>query len=78
MRHVLTAEAYERKAELGGGFRGVVLIRAKKARLESPVLTSLEDARRWAKAKVFEIMGDTAWAPGYVLKPNWRMNVWAE
>ena len=29
-------------------------------------------------SSVAAIMGDTAWAPGYSYKPNWRMNVWCE
>jgi hypothetical protein len=78
MRHILTATAFERKVELGGGFRGIVLDRRTKARHESDVLPTLDAARHWARVKVAAIMGDSAWLPGYGYKPNWQMNVWVE
>lgn len=75
--HVLTAKAYERKAELGGGFRGTVYDRRTKTLIQSDVFTSRDDARNWAKREVFKIMGDKPWAPGYIWRPTWVMNVFA-
>lgn len=76
MQDVLVATAYERKAELGGGARGVVLDKRTKERYESPVLDDVSQARAWAKTKVFALMGDQPWAPGYIYKPEWRMYVY--
>lgn len=75
MRHILTAQAYERKA---GGFRGVVLDRRTKQRHESDVLPTVDAARHWARVKVHAIMDGAAWAPGYSYKPYWTMNVWCQ
>ena len=77
MRHVLTAQAYERKESLGGGFRGVVYHPLTKQRDESPVLPTIDAARHWARSRVFEIMGEKPWRPGYIYRPTWRMNVFA-
>jgi hypothetical protein len=44
----INVEAYERKAELGGGFRGVAVIRAKgsKRRVETDILPDRQSAGR--------------------------------
>lgn len=72
----IATTAYERKEELGGGFRGVVKDKRSGERYESPVLSTIQEARHWVRVKVDHLMGDTAWAPGYVYRPNWIMNVW--
>lgn len=72
----VTAEAYERKASLGGGFRAIVVDRRNSTRHESDILDSRAAAITWARRKVFEIMGDTPWRPGYIYRPTWRLHVW--
>ncbi len=48
MNNVLSLKAYERKEELGGGFRARVFRPADKAVFESDVLPTYEQARDWA------------------------------
>ena len=72
----ITGIAFERKEELGGGFRGRLRDNRDNAIHESPVTETIQQAREWVRAKVFELMGDESWAPGYVYKPDWKMNVW--
>jgi len=77
MTHVLTVQAYERKTELGGGFRGVVLDKRSQEKTESPIFPTMAEARYWAKSLAFKVMGATSWAPGYYrqTKSFWGMNV---
>lgn len=56
MDHVLTIRAYERKPELGGGFRAVVVRHADKQRFESDVLPDRESAMYWAQSQAHEMM----------------------
>ena len=76
MNNPVQAVAFERKEELGGGFRGRVLDLRDKQTYDSPVLDTISKARHWAKRKVFDLMDGEPWAPGYSYKPYWRMNVW--
>ena len=76
MNNPVTAQAFERKASLGGGYRGVVLDRRTKERTESPILPSINEARYWARKEVERLMAGAPWAPGYSYKPHWAMNVW--
>lgn len=75
MTHILTAAAFERKDELGGGFRAVVLDKRTKEKYQSDVLDTIEAARHWAKTKVLAILAGQPYAPGYRYKPYWAMNV---
>lgn len=75
MRNPVTAVAYERKDELGGGFRARVLDRRDKQVHESDVLPTIEAARYWARQKIEKLMMGQPWAPGYTYKP-WTLNVW--
>ncbi|GEM_PF-7008051 len=73
--HVLTAVAFERKAELGGGFRARVIDRRSHAAHESPVCTTMQEARHWARTTVNTLMAGTPWQPGYSWGARWTMNV---
>ena len=77
MENPVSATAYERKAELGGGFRAVVVDkRGSKQRYESPILGTIEAARHWARVKVDHLMDGAPWRPGYSYRPYWNMHVW--
>jgi hypothetical protein len=79
--HIATIAAYPIKDELGGGFRGVMLINATadtpKDRRASDRFDTLEDATFWAKSQAH-----TAYAAqGYSLaalrrKGEYQANVW--
>ena len=68
--------AFERKLELGGGFRGRVKDKRSNSITESPVLDTVEAARYWVRTEVAKGMDGQPWTPGYVYKPSWQMNVW--
>ena len=76
MNNPVSASAYERKASLGGGYRGVVNDRRSNERIESQVLETISAARYWARKEVDRLMGGVPWKPGYCYKPYWVMNVW--
>lgn len=75
--HVATITAYQIKAELGGGFRGVIFNRETKERRQSDRLDTIEAAKFWAKSEAHK-----AYEPdGYSLAPIYRKgeyyaNVW--
>lgn len=77
--HLLSCEAYERKAELGGGWRGQVIDRrllpSSDALTRSDIFPSKAAAILWCRQHVANVMQDTPWAPGYIYRPNWYMNV---
>ena len=73
MTLTLATTAYERK---DGGFRGVVIYKRSGQRTESSVLESVQAARFWVRTEVDRLMAGQSWAPGYIYKPNWGMNVW--
>lgn len=69
------ARAYERKAELGGGFRGVAFNPKTKERRESDVRETLQQARNDAKRMVHDMLGAETYSktrPGYI----WRKSSW--
>lgn len=75
--HIATIAAFERKAELGGGFRGVYFNLVTKERVESEVLPTLEAARYFAKAEAHR----RHTAENYSLAPyrrrgEYKANVW--
>lgn len=74
MKHAYTIGGYEIK---GGGFRGVILNRTTKERKASDVLSSLDEARNWAKKAVWEVIPDGAFnlAP-LRIRGEYRANVW--
>ncbi len=74
----MTLVAYPIKDELGGGFRGAVRERAAKTDHKSEVLSTLDAARYWAKAKAHELMD----GGHYQLAPlrrtgEYQANLWA-
>ena len=76
MDNPVSAEVYERKAELGGGYRAKVRDRRDGQIHESPVIAERREAIDWARTKVFALMEGQAWSPGYSYKPDWEMHVW--
>lgn len=77
MRHTATIAAYPVKDELGGGFRGVMLIRATKERKASDCFDTFEEAVHWAKSAAHAVYG----TDGYKLAPvrrkgEYQANVW--
>lgn len=81
MNAVLTIKAYERKAELGGGFRGRVYRPADKAVFESDVLPSLDAAKFWAQTEAHKLMGSRPYRRAHVAKRftggSYQANIWA-
>ena len=75
-RNPVSAIAYERKTELGGGFRAVVIDRRSGQRDESPILPDINSARHWARVRIDSLMRGEPWVPGYSYKPYWALNVW--
>ncbi len=77
--HVLSTEVYERKEDLGGGFRGVVFDRVRKEKHVSEVV-SRDEALSWVKHKVHEIMGGAAYKTAALrLKrgsTGYKANIW--
>lgn len=76
--HVATIAAYPIKDELGGGFRGVMLVVSPKVRHASDRFETLEQAKFWAKTKAHETYEEA----GYSLAPfrrkgEYQANVWA-
>lgn len=80
MQHCLTIKAYERKPELGGGFRGVVL-NGSESVAESDVLPTLEAAKLWAQSKAHSIMGSRPYRRAHVARRytggKYIANIWA-
>lgn len=72
----ITAIAFERKEELGGGYRGRLKDYRNGYIYESDVVDTVNAARHWARTKIFELMGEESWAPGYSYKTHWTLNVW--
>ena len=79
MKAVLFLKAYERKLEMGGGFRGAV-IRDKQRFAESPVLPTLEAAKSWVQIEAHRIMGDTPYRRAHVAKRftggSYQAHIW--
>lgn len=77
--NVATIAAYPIKTELGGGFRGVMLVAIPtKVRHASDRFETLEEAKFWAKTKAHEAYEEA----GYSLAPlrrngEYQANVWA-
>lgn len=78
---VMTIRAYARKAELGGGFRGLVLDRRDGSQIESDVLQTYEEARNWAIRESHARMGQTPYRRCSVNAGTagraYRANIWA-
>ena len=75
-RNPITAMAYERKRDLGGGFRAIVIDRRSGQREQSQVFADSSGARHWARVRISHLMREEPWAPGYSYKPHWTLNVW--
>ena len=56
MEHVMTIKAFERKIELGGGFRGIVVNLATREKYESGILPTHEDAKFYAQKTAHDLM----------------------
>lgn len=75
-RHIATLAAYPIKEELGGGYRGVMLVHGSK-RVASDRCDTLEQARYWAKAQAHAAYDEI----GYTIAPmrcrgEYKANVW--
>lgn len=88
IQHVLSLKAYERKSELGGGFRARVVWRMNNAVVppqhyatvyESEILDTFDQAKSWAMQTAAKIMGDRPYRRCYIKSPRnlYRANVWA-
>lgn len=78
--HVMTLRAYARKEELGGGYRGAVVLQPTKERIESPVLSTYEAARHWAQTEAHARMAGRPYRRSHVAgrtKESYYANVWA-
>lgn len=77
-----SARAYQRKAELGGGYRGVAFMPSTKERRQGEVRETLAQARNDAKRHVYEMLGPQRYArtrPGYCWgKHSWSCNYFGE
>ena len=76
MNNPVQAVAFERKEELGGGYRGRVLDIRDSKTYDSPIMSTVHQARNWAKQQVAVLMDGQQWAPGYRYKPYWMLFVW--
>lgn len=75
--HIATIAAYPIPASMGGGFRGVILVRATRERRQSDRCDTLEAARYWAQSQAHADYE----AAGYSLAPlrrrgEYQANVW--
>ena len=81
MEHVMTIKAYERKAELGGGYRARVIRKSDKALFESDVLPTSNAARNWAQVKAHQLMNGQYYKRAYVSRRftggSYVANIWA-
>lgn len=70
------AEAYQRKADLGGGFRGVAKNKLTGEIFRGETRDTLEAAKNDAKRVVFAWADDRNMVTGTYKSPrnNWRMN----
>ena len=73
---VLSAVVFERKSELGGGYRARVRRNATQVIEDGPVFQTKQEGINWARHKVHELMGGIPWRPGYIYKPDWIMHAW--
>lgn len=77
-----SARAYQRKAELGGGYRGVAFLTATKERRQGEVRQTLAEARNDAKRHVYEMLGARRYSmtrPGYIWgRSSWACNYWGD
>ncbi len=71
----VAAHAYERKAELGGGFRGVVVDKRTSDRMESDVMPTLAEARNWVSQRQ-KRLGDVRLRLTPLLVAGHRPNRW--
>ena len=76
MKNPITGAAFERKAELGGGYRAVVRDNRTQERTEGPVFQEIGQARFWVRVEIDKRMAGQPWSPGCVYKPYWVINVW--
>lgn len=79
--HIATIAAYPLKDELGGGYRGVMLIRATKTakaiRHASERLDSLAAATRWAKQTAHDAYSPVGYCLAAVRRQGeYKANVW--
>lgn len=75
--HIATIAAYPVKDELGGGYRGVMLVRETKARTASDRFDTLEEAKSWAKTKAWEAFNGCTFA-ALRKRGEYQANVWVE
>ena len=67
MQAVLFLKAYERKLEMGGGFRGAV-IKDKTRVAESPIFDTLDAAKFWVQNEAHKMMNGIPYRRAYVSK----------
>jgi len=72
----MTLEAYERKEELGGGWRAVVHNHMTKISVKSPVLPTKEAARHWAKEAAHKEMNGAPYTLAHMYGKNYKSNLW--
>lgn len=81
MEHVLTIKAFERKIELGGGFRAVVVDLRTRDSFKSDVLADQQSAMFWAQKKAHEIMGSRPYRRASIARRfvgnKYVANIWA-
>lgn len=89
MIHVMTIRAYERKTELGGGFRAVASVRPDGLAFglrneESGVIDTFEAARFEAQSIAHRQMNGRTYQRAYIAQRRHRMhpkyiaNIWVE
>lgn len=80
MNCVMSIKAYERKPELGGGFRGAVIANSQRI-AESEILPTLEAAKVWAQSEAHRRMGSRPYRRAHVAKRftggSYIANIWA-
>lgn len=77
-----TARAYQRRADLGGGFRGLAILAATKERREGDVRQTLAEARNDAKRHAYNMLGAARYSrtrPGYIYgRTSWACNYFGD
>lgn len=71
---IIKTDAYERKADLGGGYRGICFDCRTKTKHESPVLETLDKAGFWALSKAAELYADITVTAGHYKGQRYRKN----
>lgn len=76
-QHIATIAAYPIKAELGGGFRGVMLVHANKERVASDRCETFEQARYWAQKQADDRFSEIGYSLAALRRRGeYQANVW--